>query len=55
VKRPVEISCGLWSINRWLRWTGFRLFVVADMKDELPTTIGFRFYGWRMVFAELGW
>ena len=24
------LSCELWSINRWLRYTGFRLYVEVD-------------------------
>ena len=34
----------LWSINRVLRWTGFRLTV--QMAPEQPTKIGVSFWGW---------
>lgn len=40
------VSCELWSINRWMRWTGFRLFVGLP-EDDGPTTIGVRWWGWR--------
>ncbi len=33
------------SVNRWLRFTGFRLFVVVDDDDE-PTGFGVGWYGW---------
>jgi hypothetical protein len=38
----------LWSINRWLRWTGFVLIVEADDPgpNREPTRIGFVFVGW---------
>jgi hypothetical protein len=34
----------LWSINRWLKYTGFRLFVATC--DDRPTLIGVAWYGW---------
>ena len=37
------MSCELWSINRWLRYTGFRVFV--DIDEAKPTRIGVRWYG----------
>lgn len=37
------ISCELWSINRWLQFTGWRLAVSLGH----PTRIGFKFFGWR--------
>lgn len=47
--RP-NISCELWSINRWLRYTGWRLFVQVDCDptNDLvnPTRVGLIFYGW---------
>lgn len=50
-KRPLpSIGCRLWSINRWLRWTGLRLFV--GVADDGPTTIGLVFYGWSFVGHE---
>lgn len=50
------MNCELWSINRWLRWTGFRLYVEVDLErtqkeqageDYEPTRIGLRFFGWK--------
>ena len=35
-------SIQLWSINRWLRYTGFRMFVSANR----PTILGIAWYGW---------
>ena len=39
----------LWSINRWLRWTGIRLCIATETQDDMTswTRIGFKFYGWR--------
>lgn len=38
----------LWSLNRWFRWTGFRLFVAVDVgPDPKPTVVGVAFYGWK--------
>jgi hypothetical protein len=34
----------LWSINKILRYTGFRL--VVSVGENQPTLIGFKFYGW---------
>jgi hypothetical protein len=49
-------SIELWSINRWLRWTGFRLFVAvdtsdlgpdtSDSEDRKPTRIGLVWWGY---------
>ncbi len=48
---PVKgFTVRLWSINRWLRWTGFRLIVVCEAPEDwtwVATQIGFRFWGWR--------
>lgn len=33
----------LWTINRWLRWTGFRLFVAQDSQGTL--SLGITFFG----------
>lgn len=41
------IKCELWSINRILRWTGWRLFVQIDKTGVAPTLIGFIWYGWK--------
>lgn len=38
------MSVQLWSINRWLRWTGFRMFV-QPRDGWTPTIIGVRWYG----------
>lgn len=40
----------LWSINRWLRWTGFRLVIEFDRseaEDRAPTRIGLVWWGWQ--------
>lgn len=42
----------LWSVNRWLRWTGFRLFVDVDLDLKEPTKIGFRWVG---LYGSKGW
>jgi hypothetical protein len=34
----------LWTINKWLRWTGVRLFVATG--KDLPTELGFAWVGW---------
>lgn len=57
-----SVSTRLWSINRWLRWTGWRLFVEVPLErecpscghgeDEGPTTIGLVFCGWDFVGNE---
>lgn len=41
----------LWSINRILRWTGFRLCVGTENVNDPDswTLIGFRFWGWGFV------
>ena len=35
----------LWSINRILQWSGFRI-VVEFNGDDAPTRIGLQFFGW---------
>lgn len=50
--KPLDTSVGLWSINRWLRWTGFRLYVnvakdIFVNENHEPTRLGIRFYGWK--------
>jgi hypothetical protein len=44
-----SVFCELWSINRWLRYTGFRLFVGFPGEGEPPgpTIIGLVFWGWK--------
>jgi type IV secretory pathway VirB3-like protein len=42
------MSIALWSINRWLRLVGVRLYVEVDMvltNDRKPTRIGFMWVG----------
>jgi hypothetical protein len=53
MKSP-SFSCDLWSINRLLRWTGWRLIVVVDVVGgfKAPTRIGFAWYGWSWVLVE---
>lgn len=55
------MSCELWTINRWLRWTGFRIYFEVDLNRERnaagtykPTRIGLRFYGWRDLRSGCG-
>ena len=33
----------LWSINRWLRYSGFRLFI--EIGENEPTMLGIKWYG----------
>lgn len=55
------MSCELWTINRWLRYTGFRLFIDVDFRetdDRKPTRIGVKWYGlpgsagWRRIESK---
>jgi hypothetical protein len=45
----------LWSINRILRYTGFRLIIGFNQwctdcqKEPEPTLIGLKFYGWKFL------
>ena len=43
--------CYVWSINRWLRWTGWRLYIGIGGADE-PSRIGLTWYGWSFVGYE---
>ena len=43
----VQASVELWSINRWLRYTGFRLFVEMPHALDEPTRIGIRWWGFK--------
>lgn len=51
-KKPLHFGCELWSINRILRFTGWRLYVSVDgslnmpFNPQKPTKIGFMWYGW---------
>lgn len=54
-----RLDCKLWSINRWLRYTGFRLHIgsTPDVRDGAEgdwTVIGFGFWGWSSMRGE-GW
>ncbi len=46
--RP-QVSVTLWGINRWLRWTGLRLFIsyAAPGEPDQPTRLGVVFWGWK--------
>lgn len=46
------IWCHLWTLNRWIRWTGWRLFVGIPTKGDGPTRIGLTWYGWGFVGRE---
>jgi hypothetical protein len=39
----------LWSINRVLRWFGFRLAISLPSTPDGWSTIGFVWYGWSFV------
>lgn len=41
----------LWSINRWLRWTGFRLYLTEHIYPDGDEgfAIGLGWYGWSFV------
>lgn len=47
------MSCELWSINRWLRWSGWRLYIEIDGEPDTGRLDGVKrltllaFYGWR--------
>lgn len=44
--RP-SFSVKLRSINRWLRWTGFRVFISYNPRDDSePRRIGLVWWGW---------
>lgn len=44
-------SCAfrIWSVNRWLRWLGFRMFVGTPDSPDGWTVIGFVWHGWAFV------
>jgi hypothetical protein len=47
----------LWSINRWLRWTGIRLAVEVDilgagLPTRGPTRIGLVWWGWKDLLSS---
>ena len=42
----MNMTLGLWTINRWIRWIGVRVVVVYDVeKSDSPLRIGLRFGG----------
>lgn len=62
-KKPSpSVSCRLWTINRWIRWTGWRFFIgfpdamSADQNGRIaflgPMTVGLVWYGWGFVGHE---
>jgi len=54
-KPPPSVSVQLWSINRWLRWTGVRLCVEFEIPPKVgpgPTRIGLFWYGWSFIRHE---
>lgn len=48
----------LWSINRWLRWTGVRLAIEVDFEHPRespawePTKLGLVWWGWKDLFEQ---
>lgn len=49
----MRFAIRLWSINRWLRWTGWRLDVGRPTPPEDgPTTLGLSFCGWSFIGHE---
>jgi len=47
------MRCTLWGINRWLRYTGWRLAVLIDTdqtktvaQGRAPTELSLEWYGW---------
>lgn len=42
----------LWSINRCLRWTGFRLVVTWDQDIDVETEL---FVSWVGLYGSKGW
>lgn len=52
-KRPMpSVRVRLWSINKWLRWTGLRLFIGIPSGPDEPTVVGLVWYGWGFVGHE---
>lgn len=45
------VSCHLWTINKFLRFTGFRLFVAIHM-NEGPSEIGLLWRGFSWLGKE---
>lgn len=46
MKRWTLCNIKLWSINRWLRYTGFRVFVELDEEDQ-TTSVGIMWWGFK--------
>ena len=55
----MKVFVKLWSINRLLRYTGFRLFVMVHMDENGKLidsiSIGVVFYGWGFIKAREPW
>lgn len=47
-----RLGVRLWTFNRFLRWTGFRVFIERRNTPFVPDqwTIGLVFWGWRFVW-----
>lgn len=64
-KAKPSVMVELWSINKWLRWTGVRLalevdILGADSPTREPTRIGLVWWGWKDLFppaepSDLHW
>jgi hypothetical protein len=56
-KAKPSVMMELWSINRWLRWTGVRLAIEVDIQGadsptREPTRIGLVWWGWKDLFPR---
>lgn len=52
-----NVVVNVWSINRWLRWTGFRIFIMngysgVTPEDFRPARIGVGFWGWKGLLED---
>lgn len=47
MSRPTIIKIKLWTINKYLRYTGFRLFVEQTNQHDSYTHIGIMWWGFR--------
>ena len=41
-----SVMVELWTINNWLRWTGWRLTVALPDAPDEPTRVGLTYWGW---------
>ena len=46
LKRRSIVKCKLWSINGWLRFTGFRVFISPATSEQEDTYLGVMWWGW---------